>query len=106
MSRTGAYIIIGIFVLLVLGGVYFEETEEPLLPTKWVENPEMKRSTLGTTPYSEKNDTFRTIRTYRSSYNYEIDDIDTWNEFLEDIDNRGLEYTDPDAVELWELEYK
>ena len=106
MNRTIAFTIMGIFVFLVLFGMYAEMTEEPPPPVKWIDDPKIKRSTLGTTPYSEENNSYQTTTTYKSTYNYEIDDLDTWNDFLEEIDNRGLEYTDPDAVELWELEYK
>ena len=105
MFRTGAFIIMGIFLGLFLLGIYVEQTEKPPPPTKWVENPKMKRPTPRKSA-REANKQLPATRTYKSSYDYEIDDEDTWNEFLEDIDNRGLEYTDPDAVEIWELDYK
>ena len=103
MNRTIAYTIMGIFVLLFLIGMFAEEPQLP--PTKWVENPKMKRPAPRKSA-REANKPLPETRTYLSLYDYEIDNSDTWDEFLEDIEMRGLEYTDPDAVEIWELEYK
>jgi len=79
--------------------------EEPQFPvTKWIDNPKIKRPTPGKSA-NDKNIPLLEKRTYRSSYNYEIDD-ETWNEFLEYIEMCGFEYTDPYDVEIWKLEYK
>ena len=103
--RAAYFTIMGAFLFVFLLGLYLDETKQPTPPTKWVENPKMKRSTPVKSA-NEGNKPLPATRTYQTSYDYEIDDIDTWNEFLEDIEMRGLEYTDPDAVEIWELDYK
>ncbi len=101
--RRLSYIYLGSIVLLFLIGMFAEEPQLP--PTKWVENPKMKRPTPRQSA-NEYNNNLTVRKTYKSSYDYEVDNEDTWDEFLEDIEMRGLEYTDPDAVEIWELEYK
>ncbi len=98
--------ILGAFIFVIIVGLYSELTEQPPPPTKWIENPEMKRPTPLKSANEESNYNFSSTRTNQSSYGYEIDNEDTWDDFLEDIEMRGLEYTDPDAVEIWELEYK
>ncbi len=82
--------------------------EEPLPEVHWSSNwqeewlkPErLQPANTGT------SNSFPSRRTYKTSYDYEIDDENAWDDFIEDIEMRGLEYTDPDAVEIWELEYK
>jgi len=103
--KTLSFTVMGLFLMLVLLGLCTKE--EPLPETHWDSSWQEELLQKNAQSSASGNSiSFPSKRAYKTSYDYEIDDEDTWDEFLEDIEMRGLEYTDPEAVEIWELDYK
>jgi len=96
MSDRAAYGIMG-----VMGGIFLigMVAEEPSFPeTKWVDDPGIIRG-FKKDPGRYTGEGFKTTTKDLGKPSY-------WEEYLEDLEARGLQVDDPEAVEYLELNYK
>lgn len=116
------YIVIPVFILIIIGSVYDSLKEEPIQTNyEWITPEDMQKAEQekerkwarenGVEWKLDNIKKFKPMRAYGADNR--VDDLENGNtkssvfrEYMEELDNRGIDPGSPRAVEIWDTYYK